>query len=218
MNQVTPSLYLERLLNLYDERRRRFQVWFTLLVVGTLLLFFFVVIPYFTLLGNRLDCQLNNAQCSQIEAALLNERLTQVTTSWGNIPISTAEVVALSPLLYAVGFAAVAMQLHQLMQLRQGIDRQTQREALSIDTSLVTPLLLDRRHWGDFGLGLAALLTPPLLCLYTMRLIYLRRGVLRLELPYAQSARFYLLIYAVSAGLIGFSLLRLLFGPRRQDE
>jgi hypothetical protein len=202
------SPYLERLLNLYDERRRRFQVWFTVLLVGSLLFFFLVVVPYFTLLGNRLACETQGGQCSQIEANLLNERFTEVTTSWGNIPISTAEFVALSPLLFGAGITAVSNQLIFLMRLRRGIEHQTRLEQLTLDTHLLAPTLFEAKHKLDFLLGGFAFLIPSLLCVYTMRLIYLRRNVLRVELPYAQSARFYLLVYAISVGLIGISLLR----------
>jgi len=56
MDLKDQSAYLERLLSLYDEKRKRFQVSFTLLMVGTVAFFFFVFFPYLTLLGNRADC------------------------------------------------------------------------------------------------------------------------------------------------------------------
>jgi hypothetical protein len=204
------SPYLVRLLNLYDEKRRRFQGFFALLLVGTLLFFFFVFIPYFTLLGNRLACQQQNAVCSQIEAALLNDRFSEVTTSWGNIPISTAEFVALAPLLMAVGFTAVTAQLLSLIRLRQAIEQQVQLEQIVVDTALIAPMMVELRPGAEALPGLAAFLTPPLLCLYALRLIFLRRNLLRIELPYAQSAEYYLTVYALSLGLLGFSLVRLL--------
>lgn len=203
------SPYLERLLNLYDGKRRRFQVSFTLLLFGTLLFFFFVLIPYFTLLGNRLACQQQNLSCGPVETALLNDRFSEVITSWGNIPISTAEVVALSPLLGAVGFTAVTAQLLHLLRLRRAIDQHLKQEPVVVDTSLIAPVLLERRLSGETFLGLTALFTPPLLCLYALRLIFLRRSLLQVELPYAQSRQFYMIIYAVSLGLLGFSLVQL---------
>jgi hypothetical protein len=215
------SAYLERLLNLYDETRRRFQVSFTLLLLGTLLFFFFVLIPYFTLLGNRLACQQQSVSCTQIEAALLNDRFSEVTTSWGNIPISTAEVVALSPLLGVVGVAAVTTQLLRLIRLRRAIAKQAHRENVALDTTLVAPVLVERRPSVEALLGLGAFLTPPLLCFYALRLIFLRRGLLRVELPYAQSAQFYGIIYALSIGLLGLSLACIwlaLYGPQGRES
>ena len=208
MSHPNPSPYLERLLDLYSEKRQRFQALFTLLLAGSLIFFFLVLMPYFTLLGNRSACEQANIQCSQPKAELLDARFSEVTTSWGKIPISTAEIVALSPLLYAVGIATVSMQLLHLMRLRYAIDKQAEIEQCSIDTALVAPTLLYFRPTIDWLFEIAVFLTPSILCFYSISLIFRRNSILRLELPYAQTDRYYQLIYGISIGLIGFSLIR----------
>ena len=212
---TTLNSYLERLLNLFDERRRRFQVSSTLLLVGSLAYFFFVFYPYFTLLGNRLACQGQTARCSELEAALLNERFTEVTTSWGNIPISTAEFATLFPVILAFGFTAVTAQLVFLMRLRQAISQQIQRDQASVDLSLIAPLPIDpiRGNHNSIASGLV-FMSPMGICLYAMRLIFLRRNVLQSQLPHAQGKGFYLFIYLLSILLLCISLLRLLFWLR----
>ena len=146
MDLKDQSAYLERLLSLYDEKRKRFQVSFTLLMVGTVAFFFFVFFPYLTLLGNRADCLSRQVQCTQLETSILEDRFTEVTSSWGNIPISTAEVVVLFPLLVGGGFVATTSQLVGQMRLRQAIQQEATALGAKIDVSLIAPVLLDPKR------------------------------------------------------------------------
>jgi|GEM_PF-1503271 len=203
MDLKDQSAYLERLLSLYDEKRKRFQVSFTLLMVGTVAFFFFVFFPYLTLLGNRADCLSRQVQCTQLETSILEDRFTEVTSSWGNIPISTAEVVVLFPLLVGGGFVATTSQLVGQMRLRQAIQQEATALGAKIDVSLIAPVLLDpKRGLIDLITGGSALFFPVLLGFYSINLILVRLGDLRRNLPYAQAGRFYLVLYLLSVLLL----------------
>lgn len=209
MDLKDQSAYLERLLSLYDQKRKRFQLSFTLLMVGTVAFFFFVFFPYLTLLGNRADCLSQQVSCTQLETSILEDRFTEVTTSWGNIPISTAEVVVLFPLLVGGGFIATTAQLVGQMRLRQAIQQEVAALGAKIDVSLIAPVLLDPKHGMiDLMAGGSALVFPLLLGLYSINLILVRLGDLRHNLPYAQTGRFYLALYFLSGLLLLIGLAR----------
>jgi hypothetical protein len=211
MDLQDQSAYLERLLSLYDEKRKRFQLSFTLLMVGTVAFFFFVFFPYLTLLGNRADCLSQQGQCTQLETSILEDRFTEVTTSWGNIPISTAEVVVLFPLMVGAGFMATSAQLVGLMRLRQAIQQEAKALGTAMDVTLVAPILLDpKRGWLDLMAGGAALGSPMLLGLYSINLIFVRLVDLRRNLPYAQAGRFYYGIYLLAVLLFVAGSIRVL--------
>ena len=211
MDVKDQSAYLERLLSLYDEKRKRFQLSFTLLMVGTVAFFFFVFFPYLTLLGNRADCMSQQVQCTQLETSILEDRFTEVTTSWGNIPISTAEVVVLFPLLVGGGFVAATSQLVSQMRLHQAIQQEVTALGANIDVSLIAPILLDpKRGLIDLIAGASALAFPALLGLYSINLILVRLGDLRRNLPYAQAGRFYLALYVLSVLLLLIGSARIL--------
>ncbi|NER78153.1 MAG: hypothetical protein F6K42_00975 [Leptolyngbya sp. SIO1D8] len=207
LSELTP--YLQRLLDLYDEKRKRFQWSFSLLLVGAIAFFFLVFFPYMTLLGNLVACRSTQNECPPVESSILAERFTGVTTSWGNIPISTAEVVMLFPLLVAVGLAAVSAQLIGLMRLRLAIRKQLSSLDPQIDVPLIAPILLDpKRGILDLLAGGAALTFPPILGLFSTNLIFVRLSDLRQNLPYAQSTLFYNTLYTFSAILMLVSLAR----------
>lgn len=207
MATVEFSPYLEKLLALYDEKRKRFQWSFSLLLVGAIAFYFFVFLPYITLLGNRADCLSQQVQCTQLEASILDERFTEVTTSWGNIPISTSEVVVLFPLLVALGIWAVSSQLVTLMRLRKAIQMQGNDLGSTIDITLIAPILLDpHREWIDLAAGTAVFLVPAAIGLVSIHLVYGRFDDLVGALPYAQAAPFYHALYLLSMLIAGFGL------------
>ena len=207
LSELSP--YLQRLLDLYDEKRKRFQWSFSLLLVGAIAFFFFIFFPYLTLLGNLEDCLAQQIACKPVETSILTQRFTEVTTSWGNIPISTAEAVMIFPVLVAAGIAAVSAQLVGLMRLRQAIQKQVVSLDPSVDVTLIAPILLDpKRGILDLLAGGMALLFPGILGLFGTNLIYVRLSDLRSNLPYAQSAQFYHNLYMLSTLLILVSLLR----------
>ena len=159
--------------------------------------------PYLTLLGNRADCLSRQVQCTQLETSILEDRFTEVTSSWGNIPISTAEVVVLFPLLVGGGFVATTSQLVGQMRLRQAIQQEATALGAKIDVSLIAPVLLDpKRGLIDLITGGSALFFPVLLGFYSINLILVRLGDLRRNLPYAQAGRFYLVLYLLSVLLL----------------
>ena len=203
------SPYLEKLLALYDEKRKRFQWSFSLLLVGAIAFYFFVFLPYITLLGNRADCLSRQVQCTQLETSILDERFTEVTTSWGNIPISTSEVVVLFPLLVALGIWAVSSQLVTLTRLRQAIQLQGKDFGHAVDVTLIAPILLDpQRGWMDLAAGTVMFLAPAAIALISINLIYVRFSDLLTTLPYAQAAAFYHGLYVLCLTIVLFSLAR----------
>lgn len=209
MGFANESPYLERLLKLYDEKRRRFQLTFTLLWLGAFAFFFFVFFPYLTLLGNRADCQAQQMQCTQLETSILEERFTEVTTSWGNIPISTTEVVTLFPPMVAIGLLVAASQLVELMRLQQAIHRQLKSLNAPVEVTLIAPLLLDpHRRLLDWVVGGMAFLSPALLGLFSINLLAVRLTELRANLPYVQAPVFYQFIYGLSALMMGIACWR----------
>ena len=206
-SQISP--YLQRLLDLYDEKRKRFQWAFSVLLFGTIAFFFIVFFPYLTLLGNRAACLARQIQCTQLEASILDERFTEVTTSWGNIPISTAEIVVLFPLLIAASTAAVSTQLIGLMRLRSAIQSQVRELGSAVDVTLIAPILLDaRRSPMDWMAGGATFILPVLISLFSINMIYVRIEALRNALPYIQSLVFYHQLYLASGVILFITVLR----------
>lgn len=212
MSQSELSPYLQRLLELFDEKRKRFQWAFGLLLVGAIAFFFLVFFPYITLLGNRADCLAQQVTCTQLETSVLDERFTEVSTTWGNIPLSTAEVVVLFPFLIAVGTVAVLNQLVGLMRLRQGIQAQLADVETAIDVTLIAPLLIDpQRSLWEWIAGTLAMMTPIAIALFSINLIYGRLDELRNAVPYIQATIFYHNLYLLSLLTILFALARVGF-------
>ncbi|WP_202978903.1 hypothetical protein [Halomicronema hongdechloris] len=162
-----------------------------------------------TLIGNREDCRVNQYQCTELEQSQLEERFSEVTTNWGKIPVSTAEVVIFFPAAIAFGFVSVAAQLQALMRLRRAVHRQIKSFSNQMDVTLIAPLLIDpKQSIVDQMAGGLTLLLPAIIFLYSVRLILIRLEILRNKLPYFQGARFYYFVYLLSAVLILFSLVR----------
>lgn len=210
MSDAETTVYLDKLLKLYEEKLKQFRLSLTLLLVGTIVFFFLIFFPYMTLLGNQEDCQINQQQCTQLEKSKLEERFSEVTTSWGNIPISTAEVTVLFPVGVALGFVSVVAQLRGLMRLRRAITQQVKASREHMDVTLVSPLLIDpKQSLVDQISGGLTLILPFLISLYSVNLILIRLAILRNKLPYFQHPRFYYFIYFVSILTGIFSLVRL---------
>jgi hypothetical protein len=160
-----------------------------------------------TLLGNREDCWANQQQCTKLEKSKLEERFSEVTTSWGKIPISTAEVTVLFPLGVAFGFVAVVAHLQGLMRLRRAITKQVETLSNNMDVTLIAPLLIDpKQSLVDQMSGGITLILPFLIFCYSVIIILKRIEILRNKLPYFHNALFYYVIYILSA-LIAFSSL-----------
>ncbi|CCI27674.1 hypothetical protein [Microcystis aeruginosa] len=151
MSNTETTAYLDRLLKLYEEKLHRFRLSLALLLVGTLVFFFLIFFPYITLLGNQEACR-ENPQCTKPEKSKLEDRLSEITTSWGKVPISTAEVTALFPVGVACGFVVVTAQLQGLTRLRRAITQQLGFFGLSyaIDGSYKGWNLYRERHWAIF--------------------------------------------------------------------
>lgn len=206
------SPYFKKLLALYDEKRKRFRWGLTLLLLGAIAFFFLVFFPYLTLLGNRADCLAKQAQCTQLETSMLDNRFNEFTTSWGKIPVTTSEVVMLFPLILAVGFLIVSSQLVMLMRLRRAIQNQATAESSKFDEVLMAPIMLDPKgEWGDLLAGAGVLLVPIFMDLFSINLIYVRFQDLRNALPYIQSPFHYNLLYLASTGLLLIALGRVGF-------
>lgn len=203
------SPYLQKLLALYDEKRKRFRWTLSLLLVGAIAFFFLIFFPYLTLLGNRADCLAKQALCTELETSILDSRFTEFTTSWGNIPVSTSEIVVLFPALLALGFLLVSSQLVNLMQLRKAIQQQATNYSTAIDVTLIAPILLDpKRALVDLIAGGCILLVPVFVGLFSINVIYVRIVDLRNALPYAPGPRYYHGLYVVSVVIFLSSLAR----------
>lgn len=212
MSDAETTPYLDRLLALYAEKLKRFRLSLTLLLVATIAFFFLIFFPYMTLVGNQKDCQAKQGQCTQLEQSQLEDRFSEVTTSWGNIPISTAEVVIFFPAGVACGFIAVTAQLQGLLRLRQAISQQVNSLESPIDVTLIAPLLIDpKQSFLDQIPGGLTLLFPPLVVVYSVRLLLGRLPELKDKLPYIQSLSFYQKIYILSILLVMYGLLKTVF-------
>ena len=204
--------YFTRLLTLYEEKLKRFQLLLVLLLVSTVVFFFLIFFPYMTLLGNQEDCRVRQVQCTELEKSKLEERFSEVTTSWGNLPISTAEVTILFPVGISLGFFILTVQLQELIRLRRAVSQRLKAFSKQIDVTLIAPLLIDpKQSWIDQLSGGIVLLFPIFVFLYSVRLILMRLEILRYKLPYSQSTSFYYSIYLLSALLMFISLVRLVF-------
>lgn len=212
MKQAETFSYLNKLLEIYDRKLKRFRFSMILLIVGTMSFFFLIFFPYMTLVGNRESCKIQQQQCTQLEESVLDNRFTEVTTNWGNIPISTAEVATLFPVVIAVGFTAAITQLQGLMRLRRAISQQAKTLNSEIDVTLIAPLLLDPKQGVIDQLSSSLILLFPIVVFsYSVSLIVYRLSVLKSNLPYSQSTEFYLLLYFLSACLGIYSLTKISF-------
>ena len=210
MSDTDTTSYLDRLLALYEEKLKRFRFSLTILLVGTIIFFFLIFFPYITLIGNQESCRVNQLDCPQLEQSGLKERVSDVTTSWGNIPVSTAEVVAFFPVGVACGFIAVSSQLQDLMRLRRAITQQIRGLESPIDVTLIAPLLIDpKQDVGDQMLGVLILLFPSCLALFSVNLILVSLEAIKNSLPYNQNVSFYYGVYLISVLLILCGLLRI---------
>jgi len=210
MSDAQTTTYLDRLLELFEEKLKRFRLSLTLLLIGTTVFFFLIFFPYMTLLGNREACRVNQQPCTQLEKSKLDERVSEVTTSWGKIPISTAEVTVLFPLGVAFGFVNVVTQLLGLMRLRRAITQQVKALSNNMDVTVIAPLLIDsKQSLMDQISGGIVLILPFLVFLYSVKMILFRLETLKNKLPYIQNVRFYHSIYLLSALAAIYSLVKL---------
>jgi len=214
MSDAQTTTYLDRLLELFEEKLKRFRLSLTLLLIGTTAFFFLIFFPYMTFLGNRADCQkscpklekfeLDNRACQVCSEKLrksgLDKRFSEITTSWGKIPISTAEVTVLFPLGVAFGFVNVVTQLQGLMRLRRAITQQVKTLSNNMDVTMIAPLLIDpKQSLMDQISGGIVLILPFLVFLFSVNMILFRPETLKSELPYNQNVQFYHSIYLLSA-------------------
>lgn len=161
----------------------------------------------------------NQQRCTQLEKSKLEERFSDVTTSWGKIPISTAEATVLFPVGVTFGFVAVVVQLQGLMRLRRAITQQVKALNNHMDVALIAPLLIDpKQNLVDQISGGMTLMFPVVVFLYSVRIILIRLEILRNKLPYFQSTRFYYLIYFVSAFFSICSLVKIGFNFYQERE
>ena len=217
MSNVTTNAYLDRLLKVYEEKYKRFRLSLTLLLIGTAVFFFLIFYPYITVIGNLQDCELNQSQCP-IDSEIINKRIEELTTNWGKIPISTAEVVIFFPVAIAGGFAAVTSQLKELVRLRRALSLEVESLTNSMDITLIAPLLIDsKQHYSDQIAGVVTLLFPFFIFLYSVRLILFRIEIITNELPYLQSIKFYFLIYFWSTLLFIYSLVKTGFNIYKRE-
>ncbi len=206
------TTYLDRLLELYEVKLKQFRFLLALLLMGTTLFFFLIFFPYMTFLGNREDCLINQQQCSQFEQSQLEQRFSDITTSWGKVPISTAEVVIFFPVGVAGGLTILVAQLHALFRLRRAISQQVQSLENPLDVTLIAPLLIDpKMSIFEQMAGTLTLFFPFIVVLYSIRLILIRLEILKNKLPYFQSLRFYYVIYTISIILMVYSLIKIGF-------
>ncbi|MGK7957396.1 MAG: pentapeptide repeat-containing protein [Crocosphaera sp.] len=218
------TTYLDKLLELYDIKRKQFRFLLASVLIGTTLFFFLIFFPFMTLIGNNLAC-LNSQQGDQVcnkieEESELKERFSEITSYWGKIPISTPEIVSLFPVGVAGFFTILVAELHSLFRLRPAISQEMQSLNNSFDVTLIAPLLIDpKMHFIDQITGILILLFPFILVLYSIILMLTSPGYnqsIRLEaligqLPYSQNLAFYRLIYGISISLMVYSLIRIGF-------
>ncbi|ESA35560.1 hypothetical protein N836_11215 [Leptolyngbya sp. Heron Island J] len=205
-NEVT--LYLDRLLALYEEKLKRFRLSLTILLAGTVVFFFLIFFPYITLIGNQESCP-NELDCPELYQSGLEERVSDMTTSWGNIPVSTAEVVAFFPAGAACGVMVVSAQLQGLMRLRQAITQQARKLENPVDVTLIAPLLIDpKQSFFEQILGSLTLLFPSFIVLFSINLILIRLEALNRSLPYNQNVSFYYRVYLLSSLLVIYALVK----------
>ena len=217
MSDAATNAYLDRLLKVYEEKYKRFRLALTLLLIGAAVFFFLIFYPYITVIGNLQDCGLNQSQCP-IDSEIINKRIEELTTNWGKIPISTAEVVIFFPVAIAGGFAAVTAQLKELVRLRRALSLEVESLTNSMDITLIAPLLIDsKQHYSDQIAGVVTLLFPFFIFLYSVRLILFRIEIITNELPYLQSIKFYYLIYFWSTLLFNYSLVKTGFNIYKRE-
>lgn len=210
MSNSTETLYLERLLRVYEEKLKKFRLSFAILLIAATAFFFLIFFPYITLIGNQEDCRINQQQCTQLEQSQLNERFSEITTSWGKIPVSTAEVVVFFPVGVVCGSIAVFSQLYELMRLRTAIAQEIAQQGSPIDVTLISPLLIDpEQNFMHQISGALMLLYPVTIVSYSMRIVLVQIEIIRNRLPYFQSVRFYYLIYFLSTLFLIFSLAKI---------
>ena len=217
MSDAATNAYLDRLLKAYEEKYKRFRLALTLLLIGAAVFFFLIFYPYITVIGNLQDCWLNQSQCP-IDSEIINKRIEELTTNWGKIPISTAEVVIFFPVAIAGGVAAVTSQLKELVRLRRALSLEVESLTNSMDITLIAPLLIDsKQHYSDQIAGVVTLLFPFIIFLYSVRLILFRIEIITNELPYLQSIKFYFLIYFWSTLLFICSLVKTGFNIYKRE-
>lgn len=218
MNDTDITPYLDKLLKVYEEKTKRFRLSLALLLVGTTVFFLLIFFPYMTLLGNQEECRVNQYQCTELEQSQLEDRFSEFTTAWGNIPVSTAEVVIFFPVGIAGGFVSVASQFQGLVRLRRAIAQQVKIFKNSIDITLIAPLLIDpKRGFLDQLAGGVTFSCPFIIFLYSINIILFRIEVLRNKLPYFQVSQFYYSIYFLSLILIVYNLVRTGFFLYKKD-
>lgn len=209
MSSTGKTVYLEKLLKVYEEKLKRFRLALALFLGGTTAFFFLIVYPYMTVIGNLESCRVNQLQCNEDKQSEIEERFSELTTIWGNIPVSTAEVAIFFPVGIAGGYAVVASQMQGLVRLRQAIAKQIKSLDISMDVTLIAPLLIDpKQGLLDRLAGILTFLFPFSFFLYSIRLILNRIEVVKNELPYFQSIRFYKSLYFLSSILIIYSLVK----------
>lgn len=208
MSDAEATSYLDRLLVLYEEKLKRFQLSLTILLAGTIIFFFLIFFPYITLLGNQEACP-NESDCPELYQSGLEERVSEMTTSWGNIPISTAEVVVFFPVGVACGVMAVSAQLQRLMRLRQAIAQQVRKLENPVDVTLIAPLIIDpKQNFVEQMLGSLILSFPSFIVLFSINLILIRLEALNRSLPYNQNILFYHRVYLLSSLLVIYALVK----------
>ncbi|MEM6254136.1 MAG: hypothetical protein AAF821_14560 [Cyanobacteria bacterium P01_D01_bin.156] len=215
--------YLDRLLTQYGEKLQRFRRSFTLLLVGTLVFFFLIFVPYITLIGNQADCPTSEPNCRQTQQLQVEQRVTEVTSNWGNIPVSTSELVIFFPTAVACGFIATTSQLNGLIRLRRAIDQQiNSSEESCMDSTLLAPVLIDPKH-SLFNQLVGALVIsfPAAVVGYSINLLLRSLTSVKGKLPYFQAQSFYYGMYTLTAVLtlyglaqIGLALVRNQNGDR----
>ena len=210
MDDIETIPYLDRLLVLYEEKLKRFRLYLTILLAGTIIFFFLIFLPYITLIGNQESCRVNELDCPALYQSGLEERVSDVSTSWGNVPVSTAEVAVFFPTGVACGIVAVSSQLQGLMRLRQAITQQVNNLEEPMDVTLIAPLLIDpKQNIVDQIVGSSILLFPCFIVLFSINLIILRIDALKNSMPYIQDVLFYYRLYWLSALLVIYSLVKI---------
>ncbi|MFM7791507.1 MAG: hypothetical protein ACKO90_26535, partial [Microcystis panniformis] len=104
-------------------------------------------------------------------------------------------------------------------RLRRAITQQLKASSNYMDVTLIAPLLIDPKSgWVDRMAGVTILLFPFCVFIYSSVKILTRLEVLKNKLPYIQAARFYYLIYFLSAFTAIYTLVRLSFLLLRRNK
>lgn len=209
MSSTEKTVYLDRLLKVYEEKLKRFRWALALFLVGTTVFFFLIVYPYMTVIGNLEHCRLTQSECDENEYIEITERFEEFNTSWGSLPVSTPEVVIFFPVGIAGGYTIVASQMQGLVRLRRAIAQQIKSLAISMDVTLIAPLLIDTKQGLlDQMAGISTFLFPISVFHYSVRLILRQIEVIKSKPSYLQSEDFYKSLYLLSAILIIYSLVK----------